>query len=72
MPPLFFNYKRYFTLLMFLTEAMACFTLYMMIAYRDYLNVLTLYGFLTVIFSIISMSMHILVRLEELHKKREF
>jgi len=70
MSPLFFSYKRYFTILMFLTEAMACLTFYMMIVYRDHLNALITCGFLTVIFSIITMSMHVLVRLEELLNKK--
>jgi len=61
-----FNYRRYFTVLMFLTESLACAMIFSMLASLNSFNVLVVFGVLAVVFTVITMSLHILVRQEEL------
>ncbi|MCS7120222.1 MAG: hypothetical protein NZ952_03360 [Candidatus Bathyarchaeota archaeon] len=60
-----FGYKRYFTLLMFITEGMACINIVFMFLFREFLAAIILCGFIALIFTVITMGLHILVRIEE-------
>jgi len=62
-------YRNLWVILMFTTEGLACISLTMMMIWKNHLNALMTCGFLAIIFTIITMSMHILVRMEELKWK---
>jgi len=63
------SYKAYFTLLMFLTEGVACALVILMLLTHTDPVLLSLCGFLAVIAAVISMSMHVLVRLEQIREE---
>ncbi|MEM2368410.1 MAG: hypothetical protein QXQ50_09295 [Candidatus Bathyarchaeia archaeon] len=72
MPSIFklkISYKKYFTFLMFLTEALAIFGIWLMWIAKTNLTQLITCGFLTLIFTVITMALHIIVRLEQLLNK---
>jgi len=63
------TYKNYFTTLMFITEFFASLMLILTALSMTNINALILNGILAIIFTIITMALHIIVRIEELMNK---